>query len=71
MRFLVIGLVVGSLVAFSGASGALAQQQPRSKTQGEKRGPCTYEQCMDIAKKRGDSSSLANHYCTQNKARVC
>jgi hypothetical protein len=65
MRFLVIGLVVWSLVA------PVARLQPRSKTQGEKRGPCSYEQCMDIAKKRGDSSSLANRYCTQSKARVC
>jgi hypothetical protein len=69
MRFLVIGVVVGSLVAFSGASGAFAQQKQGAQKQ--KSGQCTYEQCMDIAKKRGDSSSLANHYCTQNKARVC
>jgi hypothetical protein len=62
-------LIVGLLTVFVG-TGAFPQQQKPKPAKAEKR-LCTYEECLVVAKSRGDSGSLAAHYCSKDRAAVC
>jgi hypothetical protein len=66
MRFLIIGM----LTVFIGNTDAVAQQQKPKSAKTEKR-LCTYDECVSIAKSRGDSGALAAHHCSKDRMTVC